>query len=359
MRWAGIIVNQNRSINSEAGEDYVNKIATNHFQGLNEYVYQIQQEIGATAAAVYIIQNNRVVNEWYSGTHEASARSRIVDEKTQFNVASIRKTYLALAVSLLMAQGKISSVDDEIGHYLNEYKDAASGVTLRHLLTHSHGLIEENGKLEREFPAGYGWAYRNMGIAMLIQLVRHISGQSLSSFMKSQVFNKYGLEETGWRTNVADELIYNYYEDQDTWVGPNNSDAGDQSNLFVSARDLAMWGYLHLKDGCVNGERRLPESVFARVSSLHTPVTVPSYMPRNSFIWWLQNDTHLIQIGEQLPSDTYQVLGITGCACLVIPSHDAVVVRMYNQLSNSNGYDYLNDIRKFGNIACDLLSSYE
>ncbi len=329
------------------------KMVSNHFQDLNEYVYLIQQDIGATAAATYIIQNDVVVNEWYSGTHEALDTSRIVDEKTQFNVASIRKTYLALAISLLMDQGKISSMDDEIGQYLMEYKDVARGVTLRHLLTHTHGLIEDNGKIAREFPAGYGWAYRNTGIAMLFQLVTHVSGQSLSSFMKSHVFTKYGLMETGWRTKDAEDLIYNYYEDQDTWVGPNDSDAGDQSNLFVSARDLAMWGYMHLKNGRVNGERWLPESVFTRVSSLHTPVTVPPDLPRNGFIWWLQSDTQLNQIGEHLPSDAYQVLGITGCACLVIPSCDAVVVRMYNQLNNSDGYEYLNDIRKFGNIAYD------
>lgn len=57
------------------------RMETNHFQSLNEYVYVIQQSIGATAAATYIIQNDVVVNEWYSGTHEASDASRLVDEK--------------------------------------------------------------------------------------------------------------------------------------------------------------------------------------------------------------------------------------------------------------------------------------
>ncbi|MFC4102317.1 hypothetical protein [Paenibacillus xanthanilyticus] len=46
-----------------------------------------------------------------------------------------------------------------------------------------------------------------------------------------------------------------------------------------------------------------------------------------------------------------QMLGITGCACLVVPEYDAVVVRMYNQLRNPPGYDYLRDIRQFGNLA--------
>lgn len=329
----------------------------NHFKSLNDYVSKIQIDIGATAAATYIIKDGEVVNEWYSGRHDSSKESRIVDECTHFNVGSIRKTYLGLAISLLIEQGLIKSIDDEIASYLKDYKDIAGGVTLRHLLTHSHGLIEEGGKIEREFPPGENWEYRNTGITMLIQLVRHLSGKTLSTFMKN-IFKIYNLSETGWRTENNEYLIYNYYKDKDTWVGPNDSNAGDQSNLFVSARDLAMWGYIHLRKGCLYGKQMLPQSVFERVSTLQTPKTLPEHLPRNGFIWWLQSDTPLNQLGENLPSCSYQILGITGCACLVVPKYDAVVVRMYNQISNPKGYDYLSDIRHFGNLANDLLMSY-
>lgn len=329
-----------------------------YFQRLNDHVYKSQQEIGATAAAIYIIKSDRVIHEWYSGKHDSSDHSRSVDAHTQFNVGSVRKTYLALAISILIEQGKIASIDNEIGYYLHEYRDIADGVTLRHLLTHSHGLVEENGTFVREFPAGKGWSYRNPGITMLIQLVRHLSGQTLSEFMDKEVFSIVGLRETGWRTAVHEYLIYNYYKDMDTWVGPNDSPAGDQSNLFVSARDLASWGYLHLRKGYINNKQILPRSIFKRVTSHHTPITVPIDQPQHGFIWWLQSDTVLNEIGESLPSNTYQVLGITGCVCLVIPQYDAVVVRMYNQLGNPNGYDYLKDLREFGDITNELLNNY-
>ncbi|XOQ14329.1 MAG: Penicillin-binding protein [Shouchella clausii] len=331
------------------------RIENNHFQTLNDYVYKIQLTIGATAAATYIIKDNSIVNEWYSGRHDYPENSRSVDEKTQFNVGSIRKTYLALAISLLIEQGRIRSIDDEIGTYLHEYKKIANGVTLRHLLTHTHGLMEERGRFVREFPAGANWAYRSPGISMLIKLVHHLSGQHLSTFMRNNVFDVFQLKETGWRTEYHENLIYNYYKDKDTWVGPNSSDEGDQSNLFISARDLAMWGYIHLTKGCLGGKQVLPKSVFERITTLQTPNTVPAHLPRNGFIWWLQSDTPLNQIGERLPSCSYQILGITGCACLVVPKYNAVVVRMYNQLSNPRGYDYLSDVRQFGNLANDLL----
>jgi CubicO group peptidase (beta-lactamase class C family) len=334
----------------------VKKVMTNHFQSLNDYVYNSQIAIGATAAATYVIVNNVVVNEWYSGRHDCSEPSRLVDVNTQFNVASIRKTYLGLAISILIEQGLIESMDDHIDKYLSEYKHVARGVSLRHLLTHTHGLREKEGTIVREFPTGEDWAYRNLGIIMLFQLVRQLSGQTLSAFMKENVFELYKLNETGWRTESHEHLIYNYYEDKDTWVGPNNSSAGDQSNLFVSAKDLAMWGYIHLRKGCLDGKQLLPQSVFERVVTLQTPKTVPVHLPRHGFIWWLQSDTPLNQLGERLTSCSYQVLGITGCVCLVVPKYDAVVVRMYNQLNNDNEYDYLNDLRQFGNLSNDLLS---
>lgn len=168
----------------------------------------------------------------------------------------------------------------------------------------------------------------------------------------------FNLNETGWRTENNEYLIYNYYEDKDTWVGPNDSKAGDQSNLFVSAKDLAMWGYIHLRKGCLSGNQILPISIFERVTTLQTPKALSKHFPRNGFIWWLQSDSPFNQLGENLPSCSYQVLGITGCACLVVPKYNAVVVRMYNQLRNPKGYDYLSDIRHFGNLANDLLFSY-
>ncbi|WP_245856171.1 serine hydrolase domain-containing protein [Paenibacillus rigui] len=329
------------------------------FQQLADYVYDVQLRIGATAAALYVLQNNRIVHESYSGRHNEDEHSRIVDVHTQFNVGSVRKTYLALAISLLIEQGRIESIDDPLSRYLDKLPECTNDVTLRHLLTHTHGLMEREGKLIQEFPAGNGWAYRNAGIAMLFEIVFRLTGMTLSEFMTEAVFEPYGLRETGWRNTPYEQLIYNYYSRPDNWVGPNNSTAGDQSNLFVSARDLAQWGQLHLRCGAAwDGRQVLPINVFERVTALQTPKVVPAHKPRNGFIWWLQHATPLNQIGEHVPAGSYQALGITGCAVLVIPVYNVVAVRMYNQLFKPVDYDYLKDIRTFGNLVSDAAKSF-
>ncbi|WP_216855398.1 serine hydrolase domain-containing protein [Paenibacillus alba] len=329
------------------------------FQQLADYVYDVQHQIGATAAALYILQNNEIVLESYSGKHDVNERSRSVDAFTQFNVGSVRKTYLALAISLLIEQRRIGSVDDLVSRYLGKLPEHTHDVTLRHLLTHTHGLMEVQGKLIQEFTAGRGWAYRNVGIAMLFEIVFRLTRMTLSEFLTEAVFEPYGLRETGWRNTQHEQMIYNYYSHKDNWVGPNDSTAGDQSNLFVSARDLAKWGQLHLRRGSVwDGRQVLPHSVIERVTALQTPEGVPSQQPRNGYVWWLQHSTPLNQIGDLVPAGSYQALGITGCAVLVIPAYDVVAVRMYNQLINPVDYDYLDDIRTFGNLVSDATNRY-
>lgn len=63
------------------------------FKELNKYVSDVKQFISATAAATYIIHNDRIVNEWYAGTHAKPTDSRFVDAESRFNVASVRKTF--------------------------------------------------------------------------------------------------------------------------------------------------------------------------------------------------------------------------------------------------------------------------
>ncbi|MCC3371582.1 serine hydrolase [Cohnella sp. REN36] len=323
---------------------------------LEDYASGMRKEIGATAAAICLVQHGRPVYEWYEGTHDENPDSRPVDARSQFNVGSVRKTYLALAVSLLIEQKRIRRLDDPIAAYLPEYGNSAAGSrTLRHLLTHTHGLSLSDGRYHPVFEPGTRWAYGNAGIALLFELVGRLTDSTLSEFVQCEILGPAELRETGWRTAKTPALIYNDYDRPDPRAGPNDSAAGDQSNLFATARDLAGWGLLHLRKGVVGGRQALPAAAFDRATALQTPSSLPANWPRHGLIWWLQADVPRNEIGDAVPPGSYQTLGITGCACLVIPAYDAVVVRMYNQLENPPGYDYLQDIRTFGNKAAVLL----
>lgn len=54
------------------------------------------------------------------------------------------------------------------------------------------------------------------------------------------------------------------------------------------------------------------------------------------------------EIGEDVPQGSYRILGYTGVTLLVIPQENIVAVRMFNSFGSPEGYDYLANVRSFG-----------
>lgn len=318
------------------------KVETIVFRELNDYVLSVKKLIAATAAATCILHKDQIVNEWYSGTHGHIENSRPVDGESQFNVGSVRKTYLGFAISLALYEGKIKSMDDPAASYLDKLDNAAlSDITIRHLLTHTHGMASLDTRL---FTPGTDWGYNNVGVNLLIKIIQHLYEAPLAQLLEERVFNAMGLTNTGWRKEQTEKLV---------WLNEHyDSDRGDAANLFVSAKELAYWGYLHLNKGAVNGKQMLPAEVFEQATTIISPSSLRQPLPRNGFFWFVQDEPRsLTELGDKLPKGSYQSLGITGCACLVIPELNVVAARMYNQTKpNPAGYDYLADIKTFGNM---------
>ncbi|MEK4434622.1 serine hydrolase domain-containing protein [Paenibacillus sp. FSL K6-2862] len=313
------------------------------FKELNDYVLRVKNELSATAAATCIIHHDRIVNEWYSGVHTESTGSRLVDEESQFHVASVRKTYLGLAISLALYEGKICSIDDDVADYLDDVDTVAVGnTTIRHLLTHTHGLGDLHHRL---FLPGTDWKYNNVGVNLLIKIIQKLYHMPLSQLLEERVFTPMSFSHTGWRKEPNEKLVWLLNEQY-------NDNQGDEANLFVSTKELAYWGYLHLKKGDMHGQQIVPREVFEQATTIISPPDLEHQLPRNGFFWFVQDEPRaMTELGDELPSGSFQSLGITGCACLVIPKYRTVAVRMYNQTTpNPAGYDYLEDIKTFGNL---------
>jgi CubicO group peptidase (beta-lactamase class C family) len=171
--------------------------------------------------------------------------------------------------------------------------------------------------------------------------------------MQQYVFKPCNFVETSWCKNRDENLVWLNEEYAD--------DQGGEANLFISARELAFWGYLHLNRGLVNGQQIVPKEVIEQATTIQSPTSLDDSLPRNGFAWWIHDKPRAIsEIGSTVPTVYYQTLGIAGCACLVIPEHRLVAVRMYNQVSpNPPGYNYLEDIRAFGDkvLSCTIAKS--
>ena len=89
------------------------------------------------------------------------------------------------------------------------------------------------------------------------------------------------------------------------------------SYLYVTARDFARFGELFLEDGCVDGERILPEGW---VDYTVTPASASE--GKYGAFFWLNRNHYM----PDVPEDTFSCNGHDGQQIYIIPSKELVVV---------------------------------
>ncbi|WNC12229.1 serine hydrolase domain-containing protein [Brevibacillus brevis] len=324
---------------------------TMQFEPVVRHVEHTYQQVVCSGAAMMVIHNDAIAAEKYWGRHSLEPDSREIQADTQFHVASVRKSYIGYAVAYAVVARAIRSIDDPVTDYLT-HVDAKvmTGTTIRHLLTHTHGLNGTyTGEIIREFPPGQGWSYRGVGIDMLADIVKRTTGKTIAQIVSEQIFAPLGFAETGWRAAMNEKMAEVIREPNHPSWYTSTSTEGDKMNLYVSARELAFWGYVHLKKGLVAGRQIVPKEIIEMATSLQSPPLQDKDLPQNGFLWFVKDlPARKTEIGERVPKGSYQILGYTGVTLLVVPSRDLVAVRMFNSFGSPPGYDYLADVRGFG-----------
>jgi CubicO group peptidase (beta-lactamase class C family) len=190
-------------------------------RGINEHdlkarVDEVLNRRPAVGLAVGVVRDGRL--EFFHGHGLADiAANTPVTEDTIFRIASITKTFTAIAVMQLWEQGLID-LDGPANDYLRAYRliPARTGfrpATVRHLLTHTAGIREvlhpsgllrmrdlgETVKLGRPVPSlaeyyrgglridaepGTRFMYTDHGFATLGQLVEDVSGKPLDRYLR-------------------------------------------------------------------------------------------------------------------------------------------------------------------------------
>ena len=134
---------------------------------------------------------------------------------TVYLIASMTKTFTATAVMMLVRDGRVA-LDDEIAKYV-EGPPAWSGITIRHLLTHTAGLKDRfevlpGGRLPIDsnpaqmleaakatavdVPPGTRWQYSDQGYFLLGLVVEKGSGQSYAAFVRDRIFVPLGMSSS-------------------------------------------------------------------------------------------------------------------------------------------------------------------
>lgn len=163
-------------------------------------------------------------------------------ENDLFIIGSVSKQITAVLVLREMEQGHLQ-LDHTLRRYLPGLKQAwADSVTVRQLLTHTHGIVSRDQALA--FRPGTQFAYSNLGYELLSEIAARASGHSFAS-LSAALFRQCGMQHTFHpKTNGYKGIVKGYMPQANGTLRPDIS--GRMSPVaaggFLSnAADMVRW----------------------------------------------------------------------------------------------------------------------
>ena len=232
---------------------------------------------------ILVAKKGNIVFENYSGTGHINGKDTVTST-TPFHIASVSKTFTAMATLKFWQDGKLN-LDEELSKYFPAFN--YPGVTIRTLLNHRSGLpnyvyfmetlgwdkktfiqnedvlnylITRKAELKNIAPPNTHFNYCNTNYALLALLLEKISGTKFPDLLKQLFFTPLQMKNTF----VFDSSMIKQVNPSYDWRGRiqpfNFLDAvyGDK-NIYTTPRDLLIWDNA-LSSGKIFTEKTLQEA---------------------------------------------------------------------------------------------------
>ena len=215
--------------------------------------------------ALVVLKDGKRVESRSMGWADLERRVRVTPD-TLFEIGSVTKQFTAVALMLLVEDGKLT-VDDLLARHLPGLPAAWQGLTLRHLLTHTSGIADYEEVMgyvgyrqvmtpeqviavvatrPLDFVPGERFNYSNTGYFLLTLVVEKISGQRFIDLLRQRVLLPAGMLRTDSsepmrvmpRRAAGYEFKDGAFENRDAM---QPSATGGAGMLVSTLADLARW----------------------------------------------------------------------------------------------------------------------
>ncbi|MBT8302796.1 MAG: beta-lactamase family protein [Maribacter sp.] len=197
------------------------------------------------------------------------------DKTSSFRIASMTKSFTAMAILKLRDEGKLA-LSDPVGKYIPEMNDLeyltddAPSIDIEHLLTMTAGFPEDNPWGDRQLDESdqmlidlidkglsfsnvpsHHYEYSNTGYALLGNVITRITGMPYQDYIIEHIFKPLGMNSTYWEFEdvPAAQLAIGYrWEDEQYKLEPMLHDGsfGAMGGLITSIEDFSKYVSYHL-----------------------------------------------------------------------------------------------------------------
>jgi CubicO group peptidase (beta-lactamase class C family) len=284
---------------------------------IDGYVKDQMQKLNIPGAALAIVQGDQI--EYQQGYGVADSAGRAMTPQTPFMLASLSKSFTAVAIMQLAEAGKLD-LDAPIQKYLTWFRvadeKASAEITVRQLLNQNSGFSELDGnKLNLETSMandalvtsmkrlttttlnnvpGAAYEYSNLNYGLLGAIVETISGQPYETYIQQNIFEPLEMKHsyTSLSEAMAGGATSGFYPIFGLPLAYENSMPYSRAvtpwaGLFSSAEDMAHYLIAHLNDGRYRGKSILSPAGLVEV---HKPGVQIDKWSGYAMGWWVGPD---------------------------------------------------------------------
>jgi CubicO group peptidase (beta-lactamase class C family) len=225
-------------------------------------------------AAWGVIVDGRLAHAGVHGVRDIPSKSAVTPD-TVFRIASMTKSFTAMAILALRDEGKLA-LDDPAEKYVPEMRGLkyptsdSPKITVRHLLSHAEGFPEDNpwgdqqladtdeqlsamikGGIPFSNAPGIAYEYSNYGFAILGRIVTNVSGVRYTDYVNTKILKPLGMTSTTLEPSAvpADRLAHGYRWEDERWKNEpllSNGSFGSMGGMLTSVRDLSRYVAVYL-----------------------------------------------------------------------------------------------------------------
>ena len=215
------------------------------------------------------MRDGKIIGEWYSGGRTPTTKA--IGESTS-------KVLTAAVIGAAQQLGRLK-IDQPIADFIPEFKGTPKAtITIRHMLTHSSGLMSFPGQTAQVLNIGagsvtaaaltlplvntpgstYDYDTSNIALQLLMVVVERAVGEKFASFADKYVLRPAGMANSVYK---GDEPATNW-DTGDPWLA---------AGLNTTCRDLARLGQLFHANGSWAGQQLFSADFATQSTSVQVP----------------------------------------------------------------------------------------